>query len=220
MSPNGHETSVSPTSHVPIQLRSQPSASRRRSRSAASPAYFTNISSTPHTSDPIKAPDDDDAKVDFETAISAFLRLDESAPRSASGPVFQYYLDVKTEVDGDEDFVSIASPEDVWSHVRLGGEVSVQREDAHGDRQVYVSVECECAWEPEHGLQIVFRRGSSVSKVGPFDSHLTNVSAFDRADLADVVYCRLGQWALLMPGLTGSPSPGAQVVGGSGRSRR
>jgi hypothetical protein len=136
--------------------------------------------------------DDDDAKADFETAVSAFLGLDESALTSASEPVFQYYLDVKAEVGDDEDFVSIARPEDVWSHVRPGGEVSVQREDAHGDRQVYVSVECECAWEPEHGLQIVFRGGCSVSKVGPFDGHLTNVSAFDRADLADVVYQRFG----------------------------
>ncbi|GAA1130191.1 DUF6985 domain-containing protein [Kitasatospora arboriphila] len=136
--------------------------------------------------------DDDDARVDFETAINAFLGLDESALKSASVPVFQYYLDVKAEVGGDEDFVSIAGPDDVWSHVRPGGEVSVQREDAHGDRQVYVSVECQCAWEPEHGLQIVFRHGCSVSKVGPFDSHLTNVSAFDRADLADVVYHRFG----------------------------
>ncbi|MEU2159247.1 hypothetical protein ABZ532_30280 [Streptomyces sp. NPDC019396] len=136
--------------------------------------------------------DDDDAKADFETAISAFLELDESALRSASMPVFQYYLDVKAEVGGDEDLVSIAGPDDVWSHIQPGGEVTVQREDAHGDRQVYVSVECECAWEPEQGLQIVFRRGSSVTKVGPFDSHLTNVSAFDRADLADVVYHRFG----------------------------
>ncbi|MFC1407458.1 MULTISPECIES: DUF6985 domain-containing protein [Streptacidiphilus] len=136
--------------------------------------------------------DDDDAKVDFEAAISAFLGLDESALRSASEPVLQYYLDVKAEVGDEEGFVSIDGPDDVWSHVRPGGEVSVQREDAHGDRKVYVSVECECAWEPEHGLQIVFCRGSSVSKVGPFDSHLTNVSAFDRADLADVVYHRFG----------------------------
>ncbi|MFD0279701.1 DUF6985 domain-containing protein [Kitasatospora sp. NPDC127111] len=135
---------------------------------------------------------DDDAKADFETAIRAFLRLDESALTSASAPVFQYYLDARTEVGGDEDFVSVAGPDDVWSHVRPAGEVSVQREDAHGDQQVYVSVECECAWEPEHGLQVVFRRGSSVSKVGPFDSHLTNASAFDRADLADVVYHRFG----------------------------
>lgn len=83
--------------------------------------------------------DDDDAKVDFETAISAFLGLDESALRSASVPVFQYYLDVKAEVGGEEDFVSIAGPDDVWLHVRPGGEVTVQREDAHGDRQVAVS---------------------------------------------------------------------------------
>ncbi|SEO21628.1 DUF6985 domain-containing protein [Actinacidiphila rubida] len=135
--------------------------------------------------------DDDEAKVDFEAAISAFLGLGESALRSASVPVFQYYLDVKAEVGGDEGLVSIAGPDDVWSHVRPGGEVTVQR-DAHGDRQVYVSAECECAWEPEHGLQIVFRGGCSVTKVGPFDSHLTNVSAFGRADLADVVYHRFG----------------------------
>lgn len=117
--------------------------------------------------------DDDDAKVDFETAISAFLGSDESALKSASVPVFQHYLDVKADVSDKEGFVSVAGPDDVWSHVRPGGEVSVQREDAHGDRQVYVSVECECecAWEPEDGLQIVFRRGCSVSKVGPFDSH-------------------------------------------------
>ncbi|MFI6090857.1 DUF6985 domain-containing protein [Streptomyces sp. NPDC051218] len=136
--------------------------------------------------------DDDGAKVDFETAISAFLGLDEAALRSASVPVFQYYLDVKAEAGDHDNLVSIATPDDVWSHVRPGGEVTVQREDAHGDRQVHVSVECECAWEPEHGLQMVFRRGCSVSKVGPFDSHLTNVSSFDRTDLADVVYHRFG----------------------------
>ncbi|MGY0466658.1 DUF6985 domain-containing protein [Kitasatospora sp. cg17-2] len=134
--------------------------------------------------------DDDEAKADFETAVRAFLGLGESALRSASVPVFQYYLDVRAEVAGKGDFVSIAGPEDVWLHVRPGGEVTVQREDAHGDRQVYVSVECECAWEPEHGLQIVFRRGGTVAKVGPFDGHLTNAAAFDRADLAGAVYHR------------------------------
>lgn len=136
--------------------------------------------------------DDDDAKVDFAAAIGAFLGLEESALKSAAVPVFQYYLDVKASVGDEEGFVSIAGPDEIWSYVRPGDEVSVQREDAHGDRRVYLSVECECAWEPEHGLQIVFRRGSSVSKVGPFDSHLTNASAFDRADLADVVYHRFG----------------------------
>ncbi|MFG2563206.1 DUF6985 domain-containing protein [Streptomyces sp. NPDC048496] len=134
--------------------------------------------------------DDDEAKSDFHSAIGAFLALDESALKSASLPVFQYYQDVQNEL-GDEDLVSIANPEDVWRHVRPGAEVTVER-DAHGDRLVYVSIECECAWEPEHGLQIVLRGGRSVSKVGPFDGHLTHASAFDSEDLADVIYHRFG----------------------------
>jgi hypothetical protein len=127
--------------------------------------------------------DDDDAKGDFQEAIGAFLGLDESALKFASVPIFEYYLDVKTEL-GDDDLVSIAGADDVWHHVWPGGEVTVEREDVHGDRQVYVSVECECAWEPEHGLQIVLRGGRSVTKVGPFDGQLTNASA--------VVYHRFG----------------------------
>ena len=56
----------------------------------------------------------------------------------------------------------------------------------------YVSVECECDWEPEHGLQIVFRDGRTVTKVGPYNGHLTNNSAYGRQDLDDVVYQRPG----------------------------
>lgn len=35
---------------------------------------------------------------------------------------------------------------------------------------------------------IVFKDGLIVSKVAPYDGHLTNVSAFGRKDLEDVVY--------------------------------
>jgi len=60
------------------------------------------------------------------------------------------------------------------------------------DGRVYVSVEYECDWEPEHGLQIVFRDGRTVTKVGPYNGHLTNNSAYGRPDLDDVVYHRPG----------------------------
>ncbi|MBB4928884.1 hypothetical protein [Kitasatospora kifunensis] len=39
---------------------------------------------------------------------------------------------------------------------------------------------------------MVLLGGHSVTKVGPFDGHLTNESAFDRDDLAGVVYHRYG----------------------------
>jgi hypothetical protein len=67
----------------------------------------------------------------------------------------------------------------------------IQRDRSGGGR-MYVSIECECDWEPEHGLQIVLRDGRTVSKVGPYDGHLTNQSAYGRDDLAELVYCRIG----------------------------
>jgi hypothetical protein len=64
--------------------------------------------------------------------------------------------DVEAEEDWDW-YVEIAGPDDVLDHVTVGP-------GGHGAAgavrrcRVYVSVECECDWEPEHGLQIVFRR--------------------------------------------------------------
>jgi hypothetical protein len=51
-------------------------------------------------------------------------------------------------------------------------------------------LECECDWEPEHGLQIVFRDGREVTKVGPYDGHLTNSAAYANDDLDGIVYYR------------------------------
>lgn len=55
---------------------------------------------------------------------------------------------------------NVERPEDVWKHVSLA---------------------CHCAWEVEHGLQLVFTHGSAISKVGPFDDET----------LRGVVYVRI-----------------------------
>ena len=135
--------------------------------------------------------ENDPSKDDFHVAVAAFLSVDESALRAAGPAIFAYYEDVQSEVGEEDDFPSIAGPDEIWEHIDLGGEVTVRRgTDAEG--RVYLSLECECDWEPEHGLQIVFRDGRAVTKVGPFDGHLTNASAYGRDDLKDVVYHPVG----------------------------
>ncbi|HST84066.1 MAG TPA: hypothetical protein VLL08_20190 [Kineosporiaceae bacterium] len=133
--------------------------------------------------------DDDPAKEDIHAAIAAFLCLDESVLRAAAPRIFEYYQDIASEFP--DDVPAISSPNEVWQHIRPGNEVTVER-DSFRDRHVYVSVECECAWEPEHGLQIVLRDGHTVIKVGPYDGHLTNAAAYARDDLEGIVYHRLG----------------------------
>ncbi|MEU3643649.1 hypothetical protein AB0E59_09760 [Lentzea sp. NPDC034063] len=117
---------------------------------------------------------DDPAPDDFHAAIRAFLALDGTALEAAAPGVFDYYRHMG-EVFGDEldDFPRIAGPAEVWNHVSFAGhEVTVQRD--HGGGPVYISLEAECEWEVEHGLQVVFRDGARVTKVGPYDGHLTN----------------------------------------------
>lgn len=73
------------------------------------------------------------------------------------------------------DGVDPGEPDDVWSEVDFFPNLSVVLR-LEGDRSdgVYVAFECDCAWEPEHGLAIVFREDFSVATVGPCDGHLLN----------------------------------------------
>nr|WP_240742158.1 hypothetical protein [Micromonospora zingiberis] len=76
-----------------------------------------------------------------------------------------------------------------WAYIHPV-EIALDRDGFH-DQHVYVTAECNCDWEPEHGLQIILRDGRAVTKVGPYDGHLTNAAAFNRDDLEGVVYHRL-----------------------------
>ncbi|MGW2183690.1 hypothetical protein ACWCXX_37900 [Streptomyces sp. NPDC001732] len=51
--------------------------------------------------------------------------------------------------------------------------------------------------------EVSFRGGRTATKVGPFDGHLSNASAYDCDDLADVVYHRLRTVTDKPPGPSG-----------------
>ncbi|SFQ47913.1 DUF6985 domain-containing protein [Actinomadura madurae] len=133
---------------------------------------------------------DDPAPEEFHAAIHAFLTLDRSALITATPSIFAYYRDITEEIlaSGDDEwYVEIEGSGDVLDHVWFGNEPMVVR-DSRGDGHVYVSLECECDWEQEHGLQLVFRDGRTVTKVGPCDGHLTNSAAWGDDSLDGIVY--------------------------------
>ncbi len=132
--------------------------------------------------------DDDANKDDFHAAIKNFLSINQSVLNDAEPHVFQYYQDCKRYWAGNsEEFISIESPEEVWQHVRFGSEPIVSRRSS-GDKGIYISLECNCEWEEEHGLQIVFKNGLTINKIGQFDSHCTNSDAYDDESLENIIY--------------------------------
>lgn len=135
--------------------------------------------------------DEDSNREDFHTAIPNFLSIDQFVMKAAEPHVYRYYKDCYEGYGSEEDgFPLINAPKDVWRHVRLGSEPMVERRH-YGDKGIYISLECGCDWEEEHGLQIVFKNGLSVNKVGAYDGHLTNSDAYDDEDLEDVIYYSL-----------------------------
>lgn len=132
--------------------------------------------------------DDDPNPEDFHAAIRNFLSADPRVLDEAEPHIYRYYQDCNAVWErDDEEYIAIDAPSDVWRHIWFRTEPVVSRR-AYGDKRVYVSLECECEWEPEHGLQIVFKEGLKVNKVGSFDGHLTNSDAYADPRLEDVIY--------------------------------
>jgi len=125
---------------------------------------------------------------DFSNAIANFIALDPAALRAAQEAIFHYYLDcAKLAKSERQDCVEIAAPEDVWQHIQFGCEALVCRRTS-GDQAVYVLFESDCDWNEEEGLQLVFKHGNQVTKVGPFDDFLSNADVYGLPELDQVVY--------------------------------
>lgn len=124
---------------------------------------------------------------EIHEAIANFLASSRDVLVAAEPHIFKYYLDVKANIEPENEFPSISKLSEIWKFIRLGEEAIVGRRP-YGDGGVYISLECNCDWEPEHGLQLVFKNGASVNKVGPYDGHLTNSDAYADSTLENVVY--------------------------------
>jgi hypothetical protein len=110
-------------------------------------------------------------------AIEAFLRLGRKDRLAAAQYVFANYQAVAESVSEEDLACDIRSREAVWEHVHPS-EVLVSRRHRR-ERAIYVQIAAECDWEPEHGLQVVYRRGSELSRVSAQDGHLTHADAYD-----------------------------------------
>lgn len=129
--------------------------------------------------------DEDERKADFHVAIANFLSASPAVLREADEPLYRYYKDFEEWWLEDEN--EPIQPADVWRHVQLGSEPVISRR-AYGDKGIYISIECGCDWEEEHGLQLVLKNGLKVNKLGGYDGHLTNSDAYGNDSLENVIY--------------------------------
>lgn len=132
----------------------------------------------------LDALDDDDA-VAIEEAIRSFLALGPKDRLAASPHVFLNYQQTLEDVGPEDLSCSIASADEVWSHVDPI-EIFVSKRGRRDDL-IYIKITAECDWEDEHGLQIIYRGGSTLSRVSDEDDHLTYADAYDLPEDQDKI---------------------------------
>jgi len=130
----------------------------------------------------------DDSKFieEADQALERFLLKTELDRKELSEILFKYcidFLDLVDYEDEDGQLRQILDKNDIWNYV-YPQEIFVERRHRR-DENIYINLACECEWEKEHGLQLVFRQGRRLTRVSEQDGHLTESDAYDLSDKED-----------------------------------
>lgn len=135
---------------------------------------------------------EDPAPAEFVDAIKTFLAQPSEAKQQAEHYLYLSYRHMLNELDEferDEWDLEINEPEQIWEFIDLQ-RVYISRRQ-HGDKAVHISVQANCEWEPEHGVQLVYSSGSTLVRVSGQDGHLTNTDAYNLDDDQDQILYQL-----------------------------
>lgn len=110
-----------------------------------------------------------DNMIELESCGASFRKLasiDMSHKDDLEKHIFEFYTRVKKYETRSHHIVSIASSKDIWKHIAENSiAIKIQ------DNCVYIQIELDCDWDAEHGMQIVYRDGDQLVRVGENDGN-------------------------------------------------
>ena len=121
-----------------------------------------------------------------DRALANFLGLGAQDRLAISELVFkncEECMEALDDEDVNEDLRQIKDAKEIWNFV-YPSEIYVARRERR-DKKIYIQIACDCDWEEEHGLQLVFRQGKKITRVSDQDGHLTEADAYDKPDSED-----------------------------------
>lgn len=126
-----------------------------------------------------------------DQALTNFLKLNAVDRNLISELAYKNcveFLDAVENDEADEPLRQIKKKNEIWNFIQPT-EIYVTRRP-YKDQDIYVFIACECDWEQEHGLQLVFRQGKQLTRISDQDGHLTEADAYDKPDEEDELLSR------------------------------
>ncbi|MEO6136138.1 MAG: hypothetical protein ABIP35_13360 [Ginsengibacter sp.] len=103
-----------------------------------------------------------------DKVLENFIGLNSTDRTENSEIVHHYYSD--TLKYGYTKPLDITAPKDIWNFV-TPTEIIIHWDE---DGEFYLCVSCDCEWEEEHGLQLVFKGGQTLTRASGHDGHFTD----------------------------------------------
>jgi Domain of unknown function (DUF6985) len=131
-------------------------------------------------------PDSDHSFIkEADSALESFLKLDLKYRDKITPHVFNHFLEFKdlVEIEDIPNEMTGIKKLEIWKFINPI-EITITRRP-YNKPDIFISMECECLWEPEHGLQLVFKKGQKLTRVSDQDGHLTKADAYDIPDSED-----------------------------------
>ncbi len=116
---------------------------------------------------------------DADAALTRFLALTDVDRAAAATPMLENCRDFLEDVLPDFDreewpeayaMLEIQDPMEIWSYVHPETIYVLRSDKAEG--HIFIKLTCECDWEEEHGLQLIYRDGEMLTRVSEQDGHL------------------------------------------------
>ena len=121
-----------------------------------------------------------------DQALKSFLEKKANDRLELSELAYQNCMDFLNAVgydEADKPLWDIKEKGEIWNFISPQ-DIYVTRRNRR-DEDIYINVTCECEWEQEHGLQLVFRQGKKLTRISDQDGHITEADAFDKPDSED-----------------------------------
>ncbi|MGI4739847.1 MAG: DUF6985 domain-containing protein [Janthinobacterium lividum] len=130
--------------------------------------------------------EDSEFLIEADKALTNFLTLGKPDRESISYLVYKNcmeFLDTVDFIEEDQPLRDIKDRNEIWKFVWPSNIYLSRR--PYNQPDIYVQIACECDWEQEHGLQLVFRQGRKITRVSEQDGHLTEADAYGKPDEED-----------------------------------
>ena len=131
-------------------------------------------------------PEEDNSFIkEADSALDNFINLEEKYKNQVTGLIYEHFRAFCSMVGAEDipDEMKGIDKSEIWNFISPSQLLISRRPYQQPD--IFITMTCECKWEEEHGLQLVFKKGKALTRVSDQDGHLTNADAYGIPDSDD-----------------------------------